>query len=39
VFAAELGRHASGRCSAVTHDPVLPLPRAEEMPFTDEDWL
>lgn len=39
VFAAELGRHASGRCSAATHDPVLPLPRAEEMPLTDEDWL
>ena len=39
VFAAEFGRHASGRCSATTHDPVLPLPRAEEMPLTDEDWL
>ncbi len=38
VFGAELRRHADGRCSAATDHPVLPLPSAHALPFTDEDW-
>jgi NADH:ubiquinone oxidoreductase subunit F (NADH-binding) len=39
VFGAELSRHADGRCSAATDRPVLPLPSAQALPLTDEDWL
>jgi NADH:ubiquinone oxidoreductase subunit F (NADH-binding) len=38
VFAAELKRHADGRCSATSNQPALPLPPADALPVTDEDW-
>jgi NADH:ubiquinone oxidoreductase subunit F (NADH-binding) len=36
VFAAELGRHRQGSCSATTRDPFLPLPPGTAT--SDEDW-
>jgi NADH:ubiquinone oxidoreductase subunit F (NADH-binding) len=36
VFAAELGRHKRGSCSATTREPFLPLPPGT--PASDEDW-
>jgi NADH:ubiquinone oxidoreductase subunit F (NADH-binding) len=36
VFAAELGRHKRGGCSATTREPFLPLPPGT--PASDEDW-
>jgi len=38
VFGAEIRRHAEGRCSATTSHPALPLPPADALPLTDEDW-
>ncbi|HEY4463710.1 MAG TPA: NADH-ubiquinone oxidoreductase-F iron-sulfur binding region domain-containing protein [Streptosporangiaceae bacterium] len=36
VFAAEIGRHKRGTCSATTREPFLPLPPGA--PASDEDW-
>jgi NADH:ubiquinone oxidoreductase subunit F (NADH-binding) len=36
TFAAEIGRHTQGACSATTRQPFLPLPRA--IPASDDDW-
>lgn len=38
VFGVELRRHADGQCSATTGHPALPLPPADELPLTDQDW-
>jgi len=37
VFADELRRHATGRCSAPSSQPFLPLP--DRMPMSEEDWI
>ena len=37
TFAAELDRHARGRCSATTSKPFLPIPRGSAR--TEEDWM
>ena len=42
TFAAELGRHQRGRCSASDTRPVLPVPepaRAGQDGFASQDWL
>jgi len=36
VFAAEIGLHARGHCSATDRTPFLPLP--DRMPLTEDDW-
>jgi NADH:ubiquinone oxidoreductase subunit F (NADH-binding) len=37
TFAAELDRHARGRCGATNSKPFLPIPRGSAR--TEEDWL
>jgi NADH:ubiquinone oxidoreductase subunit F (NADH-binding) len=37
TFAAELGRHERGQCSATSSKPFLPIP--EETARTEDDWM
>jgi NADH:ubiquinone oxidoreductase subunit F (NADH-binding) len=37
VFAAEIGLHERGQCSATNRRPFLPLP--DGMPMTEDDWI
>jgi NADH:ubiquinone oxidoreductase subunit F (NADH-binding) len=37
TFAAEVGRHRSGRCSATSNKPFLPVPQAAAR--TEHDWI
>ena len=37
TFAAEIDRHARGRCSATNRDPFLPLP--DHRPNSEQDWI
>jgi NADH:ubiquinone oxidoreductase subunit F (NADH-binding) len=37
TFAAELDRHARGRCAATSSKPFLPIPRSSAR--TEEDWI
>jgi NADH:ubiquinone oxidoreductase subunit F (NADH-binding) len=37
TFAAEIGRHERGRCSATNSKPFLPVPR--ETARTEDDWM